>query len=30
MVIDFVDDFGMYQGWAKKRKSFYKKLNIGY
>lgn len=29
-VIDFVDDFGMYHGWAKKRKSFYKKLNIGY
>lgn len=25
-VIDFVDDFGMYKGWAKKRKSVYKKL----
>lgn len=26
-VIDFVDDFGMYQGWAKKRRSFYKKID---
>lgn len=26
MVIDFVDNFGMYKGWAKKRKNFYKKL----
>lgn len=25
-VIDFVDAFGMYQGWAKKRKTIYKKL----
>lgn len=25
-VIDFVDNFGMYQGWAKKRRSIYKKL----
>lgn len=25
-VIDFIDDFGMYKGWAKKRKSVYKKL----
>ena len=25
-VIDFVDDFGMYKGWAKKRKSVYKKI----
>lgn len=26
-VIDFVDDFGMYQGWAKKRAGYYKKIN---
>lgn len=26
-VIDFVDNFGMYKGWAKKRKSIYKKLS---
>lgn len=26
-VIDFVDLFGMYKGWAKKRKSFYKKID---
>ena len=26
-VIDFVDDFGMYLGWAKKRVGFYKKIN---
>ena len=26
VVIDFVDDFGMYRGWAKKRDAFYKKL----
>lgn len=26
-VIDFVDDFGMYKGWSKKRLSYYKKLN---
>lgn len=26
-IIDFVDDFGMYKGWAKRRKSIYKKLN---
>lgn len=25
-VIDFVDDFGMYKGWAKKRCGFYKKI----
>lgn len=28
IVIDFVDDFGMYRGWAKKRKSYYKKLDL--
>ena len=28
-VIDFVDNFGMYKGWAKKRKSVYKKLGYG-
>lgn len=27
-VIDFVDDFGMYYGWAKKRDTIYKKLNF--
>lgn len=27
-VVDFVDDFGMYRGWAKKRKGYYRKLNI--
>lgn len=26
MVIDFIDNFGMYNGWAKKRESVYKKL----
>lgn len=25
-VIDFVDDFGMYKGWSKKRAGFYKKI----
>lgn len=25
-VIDFVDDFGMYKGWSKKRDGYYKKL----
>ena len=25
-VIDFVDDFGMYRGWAKKRERYYKKI----
>lgn len=25
-VIDFVDDFGMYRGWAKKRQGYYKKI----
>ena len=25
-VIDFVDDFGMYQGWASKRRGYYRKL----
>jgi len=27
-VIDFVDDFGMYKGWAKKRLAYYKKNEI--
>ena len=26
-VIDFVDDFGMYKGWAKKRANYYKKID---
>lgn len=26
-VIDFVDDFGMYKGWSKKRDGYYKKIN---
>ena len=26
-VIDFIDDFGMYRGWAKKRKGYYKKID---
>lgn len=26
-VIDFVDDFGMYRGWCKKRKKYYKKID---
>lgn len=26
IVVDFIDDFGMYKGWAKKRESVYKKL----
>ena len=26
-VIDFVDDFGLYIGWAKKRRGFYKKID---
>lgn len=25
-IIDFIDNFGMYKGWAKKRESIYKKL----
>lgn len=25
-VIDFVDDFGMYKGWAKKRQGYYRKI----
>ena len=25
-VVDFIDDFGMYRGWAKKRVGFYKKI----
>jgi superfamily II DNA or RNA helicase len=29
-VIDFVDDFGMYKGWAKKRINYYKKLGYIY
>lgn len=27
-VIDFVDDFGLYQGWLKKRKGYYKKIEV--
>ena len=27
-VIDFVDNFGMYKGWANKRKAYYKKINV--
>lgn len=27
IVIDLVDDFGMYRGWAKKRKNYYKKID---
>lgn len=27
-VIDFVDDFGLYAGWYKKRQKCYKKLNV--
>lgn len=27
MVIDFVDDFGMYKGWAKKRAGYYRKID---
>lgn len=27
-IIDFVDDFGMFRGWYKKRLSFYKKLGF--
>ncbi len=27
-VIDFVDGFGMYKSWAKKRQSYYKKLGV--
>lgn len=27
-VIDFVDDFGMYQGWFKKRCGYYRKIGI--
>lgn len=27
-VVDFVDNFGMYKGWAKKRTNIYKKLNF--
>lgn len=26
-VIDFVDNFGMYRGWAKKRRNYYKKID---
>lgn len=26
-VIDFVDNFGMYRGWARKRRGFYKKID---
>ena len=28
VIIDFVDSFGMYRGWAKKRLGFYKKLGM--
>lgn len=28
VIIDFVDNFGMYVGWAKKRKAIYKKLGF--
>lgn len=28
IIIDFVDSFGMYRGWAKKRLGFYKKLGM--
>lgn len=28
IVIDFVDDYGMYKGWAKKRKGYYKKIGV--
>lgn len=27
-VVDFVDNFGMYKGWQKKRISYYKKLDF--
>lgn len=30
IVIDFVDNFGLYQGWAKKRQGIYKKLGYDY
>lgn len=26
-VVDFIDNFGMYKGWAKKRERFYKKID---
>lgn len=29
-VIDFVDDFGMYKGWRKKRERYYKKIGAMY
>ena len=29
-VVDIVDDFGMYRGWAKKRQNYYKKLGFIY
>lgn len=29
-VVDIVDDFGMYRGWAKKRQNYYRKLNYIY
>lgn len=28
VIIDFVDDFGMYKGWARMRKNIYKKLGF--
>ena len=30
VVIDLIDDFGMYYGWAKKRRGFYKKNDYTY
>ena len=27
LVVDIVDEFGMYAGWARKRKKYYKKSN---
>lgn len=29
-VVDFVDNFGMFKGWAKKRAGYYKKLDAIY
>lgn len=26
VVYDLIDDFGMYRGWARKRKGYYKKI----
>lgn len=30
LVVDIVDEFGMYAGWAKKRKKYYKKSNYAF